>query len=230
MIPKLALRAFKPFFIFYYRFLFGRSFPASEKVAKWVLAWERGSGRRNVPISQEDWEKEYREGDWDFLRGLDELARYSVIAGFLHRLRPGGSILDVGCGEAVLLEELLPYGASRYVGLDVSEVAIERCAARNFENASFVAAAAESYEPEERFDVIVFNECLYYFNDPVGVVESYRRALNDGGLLVVSQFKSRRASAIARGLKEKLPLIDETLVTNRKGTWILDVFGAKDVT
>jgi len=45
-------------------------------------------------------------------------------------------------------------------------------------------------------------------------------------ILVVSQFKSPRASAIARRLKARLPLLGETLITtNRKGTWMLDLSG-----
>ena len=36
-------------------------------------------------------------------------------------------------------------------------------------------ADAAEYESDERFDVIVFNECLYYFDDPLALVRKYER-------------------------------------------------------
>ena len=62
--------------------------------------------------------------------GLDELARYSVIAGYLHHLRAGGSVLDVGSGEGLLADHLRPLGYSRYHGIDLSEAAIAQAAGR----------------------------------------------------------------------------------------------------
>ena len=63
-----------------------------------VRAFEAATGRGDAPLSKEAWEEQYRKGGWDFMRRLDEVARYSVIAGFLHHLKPGGSVLDVGSG------------------------------------------------------------------------------------------------------------------------------------
>lgn len=225
MIGKLALRAFKPFFIFYYRFLFGRSFSGSEKMARWVLAWEKKTGRQNIPVTRESWERDYTVGAWDFLREAGELARYSVVAGFVGHFAPGGSVLDVGCGEGILLDRLRPYGISHYTGIDVSEAAIARCPSTEDGSVVFLVADAETYRSESSFDAVVMNECLYYFNDPIGAALSYRDALSEKGVLVVSQFESRRSSAIAKRLREVLPLLEETRITNRKGTWLVDVFG-----
>lgn len=224
MIQKLALRAFKPVFILYYRFLFGRRFAGDERVARWVRAWERKSGRRNVPISGEAWEGEYEGGVWKFLREAGELSRYSVVAAFVDHFAPGGSVLDVGCGEGILLEKLRPYGIARYTGIDVSRVAISKCPPAQDETVRFEVADAERYRPESSFDAIVMNECLYYFERPVEVALAFRDALADKGVMVVSQFRSRRSSAIARRLREELALLEETRITNRRGTWIVDVF------
>jgi SAM-dependent methyltransferase len=86
-------------------------------------------------------------------------------------------------------------------------------------------ADAERYRPESTFDAIVMNECLYYFESPVEVALAYRDALAEKGVLVVSQFGSRRSSAISRRLREELPLLEETRITNRRGTWVVEVFG-----
>lgn len=217
------MRLFKPVYILYYKLLFGRRFPGSEKLARAVHAWELATGRGDAPVSKETWESQYRAGRWDFMKNLDELARYSVIAGCLRHLKPGGSFLDVGSGEGILRDEMKPFGYSRYVGVDLSEAAVEKGRETPDPQASFVAADAEAYVPEGRFDAIVFNECVYYFADPLGTVARYKTFLEKDGLLIVSMFRSRRADVIARRLTEQHELLEEVAVTNRKGTWVVRV-------
>jgi 2-polyprenyl-6-hydroxyphenyl methylase/3-demethylubiquinone-9 3-methyltransferase len=157
------------------------------------------------------------------MRRLDELARYSVIAGYLHHLKPGGSVLDVGSGEGLLADHLRPLGYSRFLGVDLSEAAIGQAAGRRDETTSFAAADAESFTPPERWDAVVFNECVYYFNDPVGSVRRYEAFLEEGGVFIVSTFRSRRSDVIVKRLLESCRLLEETAVSNSKGTWMVRV-------
>lgn len=225
-LQTLGRRAFKPVYILYYRFLFGRRFPFSQRLAERVLAWESATDRGDVPVAKQVWEEQYRSGQWQLLRRLDELARYSVIAGYLHHLKPGGSVLDVGCGEGLLADHLRPFGYSRYLGVDLSEAAVEQAAARKDAKTSFAAADAELYVPPERWDAVVFNECLYYFRDPLGTVRRYERFLEEGGLLIISTFRSRRADVIGRRLVAPHRLLEETAVSNRRGTWVVRVLAS----
>lgn len=223
-LHRLSRRAFKPVYILYYKLLFGRRFPGSERLAARVHAWELATGRGDAPVTKEVWEEQYRGGKWELMRGLDEVARYSVIAGYLHHLKPGGSVLDVGSGEGLLRDHLAPFGITRYHGIDLSEAAIAQAAPRAGEHTTFAAADAETYVPPGRFDAVVFNECVYYFNDPVGSVRRYEPYLTAGGCFVVSTFRSRRADVIARRLGEVYSLLEETAITNRKGTWVVRIF------
>jgi 2-polyprenyl-3-methyl-5-hydroxy-6-metoxy-1,4-benzoquinol methylase len=75
--------------------------------------------------------------------------------------RPGGSLLDVGCGEGVLQRRLRALGYARYLGIDSSEEAIARAQTERDARTEFRCADAETYMPQDRFDVIVFNEVLY---------------------------------------------------------------------
>jgi SAM-dependent methyltransferase len=220
---SLARKAFKPVYLFYYRFLFGRRFPFAERLAARVRAFEAATGRGDAPLSKDAWEEQYRKGGWEFMRRLDEVARYSVIAGFLHHLKPGGSVLDVGSGEGLLADHLRPFGYSRYLGVDLAETAIRQAAGRQDAKTAFAAADAESYQPPDRWDAIVFNECVYYFDDPVGSVRRYEAFLEEGGVFIVSTFRSRRADVIVKRLLETYRLLEETAVTNRKGTWVVRV-------
>lgn len=224
MIGSFRRKAFKPIYIFYYRFLFGRRFPLADRLAAQVHAFEAATGRGDAPAPKEVWEEQYRRGGWEFMRGLDELARYSVIAGYLHHLKPGGSVLDVGSGEGLLADHLRPFGYSRYLGVDLSEAAIRQAAGRADERTAFAAVDAEAYvPPPERWDAIVFNECVYYFNDPMATVRRYEAFLAAGGILVVSTFRSRRADVIVKRLLAAYPLLEETAITNRTGTWVVRV-------
>jgi len=220
---SLARRAFKPVYILYYKLLFGRRFPFYEALARRVHAWETATGRGDAPAAKEVWEEQYRRGHWELMRSFDEVARYSVIAGYLHHLKPGGSVLDVGSGEGLLADHLRPFGYSRYLGVDLSEAAIEQAAGRADGKTAFAAASAETYEPPDRWDAIVFNECVYYFNDPLGTVRRYEAFLEEGGVFIVSTFRSRRADVIVRRLLETYRADEETAITNRKGTWMIRV-------
>ncbi len=220
---SMGRRIFKPVYILYYRLLFGRRFPGSRKLAERVHAWETATGRGDAPVAKAVWEAQYGSGGWEFMRRLEELARYSVIAGYLHHLKPGGSVLDVGGGEGLLVDHLRPFGYSRYLGVDLSEAAVRQAAGRQDAKTAFAAADAETYVPPARWDAIVFNECVYYFNDPLGTVRRYEAFLEEGGLFIVSTFRSRRADVIARRLLASFRLLEQTAVTNRKGTWVVRV-------
>lgn len=220
---SLARRAFKPVYILYYKLLFGRRFPFYEKLAGRVHAWELETGRGDAPAAKEIWEKQYEQGHWELMRRFDELARYSVIAAYLHHLKPGGSVLDVGSGEGLLADHLRPFGYSRYLGVDLSEAAIRQAAGRADGTTAFAAADAETWVPPDRWDAIVFNECVYYFNDPLGTVRRYEGFLAEGGVFIVSTFRSRRADVIVRRLLETYRAAEETAITNRKGTWVVRV-------
>ena len=88
-------------------------------------------------------------------------------------------------------------------------------------------ADADVYRPVGTFDVIVFNESLYYMHDPLGVVERYRLALKQDGIVIVSTYEgSRRASAILRALKERYPVVDEMAITQHVNRWRCTVFRA----
>jgi SAM-dependent methyltransferase len=223
-MPALARRAFKPVYWLYYSLLFGRRFPGAAWLQDRVWAWERATGRGDAPAAKGDWEEQYRAGHWAFMRELDELARYGVIAVFVQRLARGGAVLDVGCGEGLLVDQLRPYGYRRYLGVDVSEAAVAQAAARVDATTAFVARDAEGAAPPPGpWDVVVFNESVYYFHQPLATLQRYETVLAPVGAFVVSTFHSRRADAVVRALLGRYRLLEETTVSNAKGSWTVRV-------
>jgi 2-polyprenyl-3-methyl-5-hydroxy-6-metoxy-1,4-benzoquinol methylase len=179
----------------------------------------------DIPVGKDVWDSQYMSGYWKYMQDLDELPRYSIIAGYFQSLKLRGSILDVGCGEGILEQRLGSFNYSKYVGIDISEAAITQAAAKKSEKALFICHNALDYVPTELFDAIVFNETLYYFEYPLEVVRKYTKYLNEDGIFLTGMYlNSERATSIWRKLKSVYISLDEVKVTNKSNSWIFNVF------
>ncbi len=189
-----------------------------EHAARWLQSLvDRGRRSDGLLQSAQTWEAQYAGGRWDFLAQLPELARFSILAGYICHLRPGGAVLDIGCGQGVLLGRLPSACYSRYLGIDVSASAIAVAQRQQqSERITFLAADCEHYAPLEHFDVIVFNEVLCCLGDPLATVARYARSLNPDGLLLISLCTAARGSAtILWRLKRAYATVDEVQVIHR---------------
>jgi 2-polyprenyl-3-methyl-5-hydroxy-6-metoxy-1,4-benzoquinol methylase len=199
-----------------------------DQAARWLqLLVDRGRRSDGLLQSAQTWEAQYAAGRWDFLAQLSELSRFSILAGYIWHLKPGGAVLDVGCGQGVLLRRLASSSYSRYVGIDVSGSAVSVAQEQQNERSTFLAADCEDYFPAEQFDVIVFNEVLCCLRNPLRTVERYARSLNPGGLLLVSMCTAARGSAtILWRLKRAYTTVDEVRVVHsgRKVSWVCTAF------
>ncbi len=211
----------------FYQLFYGRNDRLARKFESIVAAWETRRRRSDVPVSSTIWETEYSGEKWNFLESINELSRYSVIAGYISYLKPQAAVLDIGCGEGILFDRYQGHGYSNYLGVDISQVAIDRLADRQDAKTRFIQADAEAFEPTELFDVIVFNESLYYFHRPLMGMKKYCHALKPNGLIIVSTFNtSSRGKAILRKLKEQYRVLDETEISHRPSSmsWTCTVF------
>lgn len=214
---------------FYYRHVYAHESGFAKRVASVVETWERRRTRGDIPVEQTTWETDYRKGRWAFMEDLDEIARYHVIIGYIQHLQQDGAILDVGCGEGILLKRMPPRAYARYVGIDVSQQAVDRAGRLGGPKALFKQADAETYAPDGSFDVIVFNETLFYFKQPLDTLHHYSRFLAKDGLIITSMFTaSPRAMAILRHVKEHYALMDEVKTLHGKKSWICSVFRPRD--
>jgi SAM-dependent methyltransferase len=101
------------------------------------------------------------------------------------RLPPlaGRSFLDVGCNEGYFCGFALFAGASKVVGLDASELFIER-ARRRFTQASFQCQSWDNL-PDAPFDVVLLASALHYAEDQAALLTRLVGALSDNGVLVL---------------------------------------------
>jgi len=177
---------------------------------------------------------EYARGDWDYLQGPSEFARFSIVAGYCRHHKPHGSILEIGCGEGFLPARIGSESYSRYLGVDVSEEAIARARPRQNERTAFIAEDATRLQPGERFDVVIFNECLEYFEDPLGLLRRYETCLHDTGIYIVSIFDgidTARSWKIWRMLRRDYQAETETHVRNEaRYAWTIKVLRPRRAT
>jgi 2-polyprenyl-3-methyl-5-hydroxy-6-metoxy-1,4-benzoquinol methylase len=162
-------------------------------------------------------------GRYDNLESGEE-GRYVLVAGYLQRLGRDrkAAVLDVGCGPGILQPYLAVHGYGRYLGVDFAPDSVATARTRSDEKTGFEVADAAVYQPQGTYDLITFNEMLYFIDDPVTCVRRYMRHLEPGGLVVVSNAIGYATMDLIRTLRARLPVIDENIVVNRAGSgWVI---------
>ncbi|MFW6169010.1 MAG: class I SAM-dependent methyltransferase [Planctomycetota bacterium] len=98
-----------------------------------------------------------------------------------YRIKPGGRLLDIGCGDGRLLSE-----ASRYYeceGLEPSCVAVERARQRGL---NIIESCFEPAEiPSGSYDVVTLDAVLEHVADPVDLLRKVNRILKPRGVVTV---------------------------------------------
>lgn len=100
----------------------------------------------------------------------------------------GGKILDVGCGQGLLLKKISQRAApgSQLYGLDISPKLVE-IARSNNPTATVEVGDAESMPyPDSTFDVATMTEALEHMLDYDAALREVHRVLKPGGVFIVS--------------------------------------------
>src|SRR5271156_867126 len=82
--------------------------------------------RRPTRIDPATWDVEYATGRWDYLGDISEMPRFAIIGGYSRTVSAAASVLDIGCGNGRLATWVCPDRTHRYVGIDISSVAIQQ--------------------------------------------------------------------------------------------------------
>jgi SAM-dependent methyltransferase len=176
-----------------------------------------GFGR---PLPKAVLDHEYRSGAWNHFRELPELARQSVVVGAVTALFPNPSILDLGCGSGRLAQLFAPHPFRRYVGVDLSTEGLRLARGLGLARCEFTEGDFETWRPDEKFDVIMFSECIGYARDPGALTAAFAEFLAPDGAVVISHFRYGHWPAHWRRVARSLEAFDHTIVTNRSGqTW-----------
>lgn len=180
--------------------------------------------RKILRINRDRWNYQYDKGLWEGLKALDELARFSVIVGYVKYLKPGQpEILEIGSGEGLLQQRLQTQNYGRYVGMDISDSAIARANASADAKCTFLVGDMDEFEPEGTFDMIIFNECIYYSKHPLKTLQRFATYLKPGGLLIVTINDHKHSDTLWSSIKDGFRLLDETKTVTSKGSCVCNV-------
>jgi SAM-dependent methyltransferase len=113
-------------------------------------------------------------------------AREVVILETLRSLRPkpGSSILDVGCGDAVSFPALSEFGTVR--GIEVDENLLDPFGPYRDRISTLPLGEPIYDDPSWRFDLITALDVIEHIDDDRGAVSAMAAMLRPGGLLVVT--------------------------------------------
>ena len=143
-------------------------------------------------------------------------ADYAQNAGFVPALgaaalalldpKPGEFVIDIGCGDGVLTEQIARAGA-RVIGLDASPDMVEAARARAVD--AFVADCQSldldrQVERFGQFDAAFSNAALHWMLDPAAVARGVFKLLRGGGRFVGEMGGEGNLAILRRGLREEL--------------------------
>jgi SAM-dependent methyltransferase len=141
----------------------------------------------------------------------------SSAAYLLDRLRPGLSLLDVGCGPGTITADLAAIVAPGHVvaidaAPDVLATAREVAEERGLTNVEFAVGDVHALEfPDSSFDVVHAHQVLQHVADPAGALRELRRVCKPGGVVAV-----RDVDYAAMTWFPESPVLDEWLALYRK--------------
>lgn len=107
----------------------------------------------------------------------------------LPHLRPGMSLLDVGCGPATITVDLAArLDPGRVTAVETSEAALglarAEAARQSCSNIDFAVADVHGLDfADDRFDVVHAHQVLQHVGDPVAALREMRRVCKPGGLV-----------------------------------------------
>lgn len=180
--------------------------------------------RKVLRINRDRWNYQYNKGLWDGLKALDELARFSVIVGYVKYLKPGQpEILEIGCGEGLLQQRLQTQNYGRYVGVDISDAAIGIARSLADEKCEYLVADMDTYTPPGAYDLIIFNEVIYYSKHPLKTLQRLATYLKSDGLLIVTINNHKNSDKLWNSIKDGFQLLDEATTITSKGSCVCKV-------
>src|SRR4051794_35357859 len=105
----------------------------------------------------------------------------------LHRLEPGMSLLDVGCGPGTLTADLARRVAPGHaVGVDVEPAVVAEAAEANHGvgGLTFVAGDFRAVaRPDAGFDVVHAHQVLQHLRDPIGALRAMAELTSPTGIV-----------------------------------------------
>lgn len=176
--------------------------------------------RRKVLRNARDrWNHKYEQGRWESLKEPAQNERFYKVGNFIKQYTPGGNLLEIGCGEALLQQKIDASLYSHFTGIDVSDVAIERAKAYGTAKTVYEVADMETYVPAHSIDAIIFTESVYYSKNSVKLLQRLGQYLKPQGIFIISIYDYKHSAEIWQKIEGVCRVVDQVSTTNHLGTW-----------
>jgi len=181
---------------------------------------------RSKRISKREiFENQYTANKWNYLSRINELGHYSIIIGYIKYYFSNPIILDVGCGTGILFSRFDSNTYAKYVGVDISRQAINQFDKIKNNKTTLLQLDLESFRSNEKFDVIIFCESLYYSNNPQKILNKYAKYLSKKGKIIISIFEEDKTVKFWKYIPSNFQLIDATKLQNKNdSSWRIKLF------
>lgn len=145
--------------------------------------------RKILRIERDRWNHKYASNNWDNLHLENE--RFNAVINMCYSVNTNPSILEIGCGEAVMFQKMKDKAITYFTGVDISDVAIERAKPLEQDNIRFEVGDMETYEPKKSYDLIIFNESLYYSKRPELILKKIVKHLAPNGYIIITAIENK---------------------------------------
>lgn len=159
-------------------------------------------------------EANYQSGKWLFLRNSAQPEMVALVETYAKR----GRILDVGCGTGALAAAISPERYFHYHGIDLTKAGIDYAKQRRLFHATFELADIHRFQDLQQYDLIVFEETLYYVN-PLKrrtLLRTYASMLADGGTILVTLADPNRFESLMNMIKHDYAVIEDRPFQNSR--------------
>jgi len=137
------------------------------------------------------WEKEEYYNVITDTHKKEEVEQDPIFKHFLNLLNANNirSALDVGCGEGWLMENLEKHLSSvvSLVGIDVSEVGLDRARNKHIPKANFIKYDGKTFPLEDcSFDVVISSFVFEHLSNPMETFQEMVRVTKKDGLVIIA--------------------------------------------
>ncbi len=149
----------------------------------------------------------YKSGKWDYFDNTHSKELIDIIEKNLNK----GRILDMGCGPGIVASLLKNDSFTFYRGVDASREAIT-IAQKKRQNikTEFTIGDIQTYECTDKFNVILFEESLYYVAiSRFQVVRRYTNYLEGNGVIIATTSDPKRYRNMLEMIRENFTVIDD---------------------
>jgi len=151
---------------------------------------------------------------WDETNSETDISKLEQMAKRLN-IKPGATVLDVGCGTGVFIPFLLSRvrREGRLVALDFAEEMLNRAWAKGFNVAYLHADVTSIPVGDEVFDVVVCYSSFPHFQDKPRALAEINRVTKSGGRLLICHTSSR---AMINQFHRQIPAVENDTIPDEQ--------------